>query len=92
MCVATILPVFMFSSISATTPACELANPPSAIPRPVRTVPVCGVEFATLGCQFAELRDLARARSSTASLPGRRSAAAVLMFCSRNWYGSIFAR
>src|ERR1022692_2190733 len=58
MCVATILPLFMLSSMSATTPAWELANPPSAMPRPVRTVPVCLTEFAAGGLQVADLGGL----------------------------------
>ena len=35
-----------------------LANPPSAMPRPVTMLPVCSAEFATFGFQFDILRDL----------------------------------
>ena len=47
VCLTTILPVFTFTSMSATLDACEFANPPIAMPRPVRIVPDCFAEFAT---------------------------------------------
>ena len=52
MCLATILPDFMLTSIVAATAAWEFANPPRAMPWPVRMSPVCLTEFATRGTQL----------------------------------------
>ena len=87
-CFARILPVFMFTSISAMQQACELAKPPIAIPRPVRMTPVCLTEFATRGCHFASVA--ADVSTSRHWLKPSFTFCCV-MFWSRNWYGSMFA-
>src|SRR5262249_9739573 len=96
-CFTTILPVLTLTSMSATFAAWELAKPPMAMPRPFRIVPVCLVEFATFGCQFAALAT-ALSASRHCHWPGAVPATDwpapvpsgfVEMLFSRNWYGSL---
>ena len=93
VCLTVILPVLMLTSMSATFAACELANPPIAMPRPVRITPVCFTEFATLGVQLAAFAT-AMSESRHCHWPGVAFAVcvptpvpsgAVLMLFSRNW-------
>ena len=55
-CLTVILPVFMFTSMSATTPACEPAKRPSAIPRPVRDVAGRLTEFGRRAASSSRAR------------------------------------
>ena len=98
MCFATILPVFTFTSMSATFAACELAKPPIAMPRPLRISPVCFTELVTLDCQFAAFATPVSASRHCQRpgfpvvTPAPVPSGAVLMLFSRNWYGSCPAR
>ena len=76
-----IFPVRLFTSMSATTAACELAKPPIAIPRPDTMFSFERLEAATRGCQPAMLAAAARA---SRHCPKPSFTCAVAMFCNRN--------
>src|SRR5215831_10024875 len=84
-CFATILPLFRFTETSATMPTWLEANEPKPKPRPVRMLPVPGLEFATFGFQPAA--------SVAPSITASQRAPAVVVgstFCRRNATGSMF--
>src|SRR5262249_13169711 len=96
MCLATILPDVMLTSMFTATAACEFANPPRAMPCPFLMFPLCLTELATLGVQLNALAALTSA-SRHCHWPGLWPVAvafapvpsvAELMLVRRNWYGS----
>ena len=77
-----ILPVFLFTWMSATTAACEPAKPPSAMPRPVTMLPVCEVRVGDLRLPVRELRDRGQDVLPAVPVSGRSSALVALRRCS----------
>src|SRR4051812_35682229 len=90
-----ILPLLMLTVMSHTLQIMVFANVPRAMPRPLRTSPVCLTELATFGCQFdiwADLTSTFFQRSHVRAVrPLAWSDASVATFWRRNWYGSMFA-
>src|SRR5262249_44310864 len=65
-CLTTILPVFLFTSMSAMTPTWLEANVPKPNPRPLTTSPFCRFEAATFGFQPAASVDASSTDSQRA--------------------------